>query len=117
MGLVREAEWAGRVAKWRASGLSADRFAATRGFSGSALRYWASRLAKPASTATTTAPPSAPAPAKIKIARVVARRSSPTAGITLEVSGTRIAVAPGFDRATLRAVLEILGAVSPARTR
>jgi hypothetical protein len=113
MSLMREAEWAGRVAKWRGSGLSADRFAAGRGFSGSALRHWAARLAKPAGTAK----PDAGEPAKIKIARVFARRSAPSAAITVEVSGARITVLPGFDRPTLRAILEILGAVTPTRPR
>ena len=119
-----ERQWARRVAQWRASGLTSTQFAAVGGYSGGALRYWASRLAKPAapttavapikSTATTptATPKAAPVKKEIAMARVLARLGpSATPSITIEMAQARVAVRPGFDRATLRSVLEVLGAI------
>ena len=37
-------QWAERVRRWKASGLTAEAFAAQRGFKGSTLLWWSSRL-------------------------------------------------------------------------
>ena len=113
---MREAAWVDRVAKWRASGLSSEAFVAGRGFSASALRAWAARLDEQKKAATTA--PAARPKKSIKIARVMARRTvASSTPIVIEVSGARVSLAAGFDRADLRAVLEILGAVTPTRSR
>lgn len=88
--------WAKRIAAWRSSGQTAAVFSARRGFTPSTLRWWASRLGRREAgfvrVVTTPAPP-------------------PTAGdgaIEVEVAGARVLVRPGFDRATLAEVVEVL---------
>jgi hypothetical protein len=119
--------WEQRVAAWRSSGLSAARFCAGRDFTETALRYWARRLGP---LGPTRGPgPSEPAPA-IRLARVeraafpgrASERPSPAPkptsaapvvggrGVVLAVGELRIAIEPGFDRATLAAVLEVVAA-------
>jgi hypothetical protein len=126
--------WAQRVADWRASGKTSVEFAEGKGFTGSGLRYWASRLsAKPARARAAKAKP-ARSPGRgdavrqrskaIRIARVI--RSSPGAppvsvgpegSIVFDFAGTRVAVSAGFDRAGLRDVLELLGEMGDAAVR
>lgn len=100
-------EWSGRVRRWRASGLTAGRFAAREGFDAKTLRWWAWRLgseqrhAKPRATfvEVSVAPPSpvsAPAPAPSPIEVIVG-------------DSLRVLVRPGFDRESLRQVLGLLG--------
>lgn len=85
--------WAKRVAAWRASGETADTFAAGRGFAGSTLRWWASQLGR-----------RAPAIVRVVPAVEVARDSS----IEIEVGGVRVVVRRGFDRTLLVELLEVL---------
>ena len=103
--------WEQRVAAWRASGESAQKFAEGRDYTVHMLRYWARRIDEEAAAA------SAPS---IRLARVVrapaeaaalprATARQPTgAALVLEVGGARVQVPAGFERATLRAVLEVL---------
>jgi hypothetical protein len=91
--MTNEAKWAGRVAGWRASGLTVPAFAAGKDFSSGARRYWASRLRRK----------QADASSEVRIAWVVAPGSlveSDTPDI-LEVGGVRLALRRGFDRAVL----------------
>ena len=46
--------WQRRVASWRASGQTADEFAAAQGLTASTLRWWASQLKREAATTPTT---------------------------------------------------------------
>lgn len=108
--------WTKRIKEWRASGLRSDDFCAGRGFSAALLRHWAWRLGltrrrRGAHGSATPSP-------HIRIARVVrvpsARGESgpkvtavPPA-LQLAVGDARIVVAPGFDTATLSAVLDVL---------
>ena len=88
------------MAAWRASGQTAAVFCAGRGMSVSALRYWAPRW------------PAEPEPtAMVRIARVVPTPAArpPTSVLVVEIGAARIRVEAGFDRATLAAVLEVLG--------
>lgn len=101
-----ETKWVARVADWRESGKSAEEYAAGRGFEGSTLRFWASRL-KTKNGDTNQAP-------RVRVARVV-RRTSPSAaerhadaGIVVEVGRARISVRRGFDPSVLREVIESL---------
>lgn len=99
------------MAAWRASGESAQKFAEGRDYTVHMLRYWARRIDEEA------AAPSAPS---IRLARVVraprdaapqpieAARQPTGAALVLEVGGARVQVPAGFERATLRAVLEVL---------
>ena len=86
--------WAKRVAAWRASGRTADTFAAGHGFAGSTLRWWASRLGQRG-------------PALVRVVPV----TSPAVGeavVELGVGGVRVFVRTGFDRALLVEVLDVL---------
>ena len=99
------------MAAWRASGESAQKFAEGRDYTVHMLRYWARRIAEEAAA---SSEPS------IRLARVVrapaeaaALPSATTrppvgAALVLEVGGARVQVPAGFERATLRAVLEVL---------
>ena len=107
--------WEQRVASWRASGQSARAFAEGREFSVHMLRYWARQIAAtvPATSTTTAAMVARPA---VRMARVLRTTAAPApAGpvqppVVLEVGRVRVAVMSGFDRPTLAAVLELLGA-------
>jgi len=93
-----EEEWAQRVAEWRASGVPQRHFVAGRGFSASALGYWARRLERERAGAT----------GQPRLARVL--RSGPPGETGVSGAGvTIVSVSRDFDRATLRAVLEALG--------
>lgn len=99
------AKWSDRVRDWRASGKTAEEFAAGQNFEATTLRYWASRLKTEG--ATKPAPP---------MARVVRVRSAQVghvgAASELEVAvgGARIVVRRGFDAELLREVAAALGA-------
>jgi hypothetical protein len=98
--MTNEAKWAGRVAGWRASGLTAPAFAAGKDFSAGALRYWASRLRRK----------QADASSELRIAKVVAPGSlvESDTPVILEVGGVRLALRRGFDRTVLADVLATL---------
>ena len=86
--------WARRVAAWRASGQTADTFAAGRGFAGSTLPWWASHLGRQ----------------KAALVRVVPTRDVERAtSIEVHVGAARVVVRRGFDRALLASVVEALG--------
>ena len=103
-----EAKWAERVREWRASGKTAEEFAAAFEFEASTLRYWASRLK-------TGADKVGPV-----IAQVVRRRrrslspqgsatSSPAHEVEVVIGVARIVVRRGFDVELLREVAAALG--------
>ena len=89
---------------WRRSGQTAPMFSQGKGFTPSALRYWATRLEKLAGRE--------PSPV-VAMARVVRPSDGPIDDrMTLELGGSpvRITVRRGFDGALLREVIEALGA-------
>lgn len=103
--------WAKRVVEWKASGLSSRAYCEGKSFTAGGLRYWAHRLSRERQ----------PGPS-IRIARIV-RVSEPRSSsrdelslggaapdLVIAVGAARIGVRPGFDRATLAAVLEVLAA-------
>jgi hypothetical protein len=98
--------WARRVAEWRASGEPATTFSGGRGFSSSALRYWAKRLERER-------------PKTVALARLV--RADGVGGdgreILIEIGRARVSVGRGFDRETLHAVVEVLTRIEPASVR
>lgn len=103
--------WEQRVAAWRASGQSAQKFAEGRDYTVHMLRYWAGRVKEEEA---------APSEESIRLARVVrapkdvapqpkeAARQPTGVVLVLEIGGVRVQVPVGFERATLRAVLEVL---------
>jgi len=105
--------WTERIAAWRASGLSAEKFCVGREFSVHSLRNWRRRQLE----AERLPPKEAMKLARVSLVptralpRPEARGSGP-AGIAVEVGSARVIVDRDFDRATLIAVLEV---VSSAR--
>ena len=114
--MARAEVWTKRIKEWRASGLRSDDFCAGRGFSPALLRHWAWRLGL--TRRRRRADGSAAASSQIRIARVVrvpsGREGPPPkvaavpSALQLAVGDVRIVVAPGFDSATLSAVLDLL---------
>jgi len=103
-----QAKWAERVREWRASGKTAEEFAAAFEFEASTLRYWASRLKTEAEKTTPT------------IAHVVRRRTgsstraastgaAPASEVEVVIGAARIVVRRGFDTELLRQVAAALG--------
>jgi transposase len=107
------AVWADRIGRWRRSGLTAARFAAREGINPRTLTFWKWKLGRvatdhPASDGSRD-PRRAGAGGFVEVLRAAA---SPAASVpACEVilpDGYRIGVVPGFDSATLRAVLDVL---------
>ena len=104
--------WRRRVASWRASGQTADAFAAAHGLTASTLRWWASQLKREvvATPPTPTAPAAAPL---VRMARVIRAPSSSTSrgSVVIDVLDlrARITVETGALRETLAAVFGALG--------
>jgi len=100
--------WRRRVASWRASGQTADAFAAAHGLTASTLRWWSSQLKREvvATPATATTP-------LVRMARVIRSRSSSTSrgSVVIDVLDlrTRVTVEAGVERDTLAAVFGALG--------
>jgi|HubBroStandDraft_1064217.scaffolds.fasta_scaffold195455_3 hypothetical protein len=123
--------WGQRVAAWRASGLSSPEFCKGKDFTAGRLRVWAHWLEL---LGTASARPS---PGAIPLARVVVVPTAPSdpvaqtqvqragdpgqtpheATLVLEAQGVRIALRPGFDRATLTSVLDVLDQRAPRPRR
>lgn len=103
--------WHKRVARWRASGETAEAFSAREGFAASTLRWWSSKLRRESAATSvamvqlvrvpTVAPPSA-------------RPAAGTVSVELLEARARVIVEPGVDAATLRTVLAALGVRGPA---
>jgi hypothetical protein len=97
------AKWEERVAGWKASGFTSEAYCKGKPFTAGGLRHWAYRLRLDARPA-------------VRLARVVRRPAPrvedaapvPAAVLMLECCGMRVVVPPGFDRATLGAVLDVL---------
>lgn len=109
------ATWSARVEAWRRSGQSAAEFTADKPYKHTTLVWRAWQLRRSAGEATrkrevTRRVPSKAAP-QIALAEVVRRAPDPgpSARVTIEVVGARIAVARGFDATLLREVVQALG--------
>lgn len=102
--MATRVEWAARVGRWEASGLSAAAFAERAGISAKSLVWWRWKL---------RSLPQAPAPAALNFlpVRVVDTRARPAgAGRPIEVAlpnGRVVRVPPEFDAAELERVLAI----------
>lgn len=102
--------WRSRVAAWRASGKTAEKFSADQGFAVGTLRWWSSRLRHEG-----TGP--SVASSGIRLAKVVSSTEPAVAvapmrrgAIIIELPDARgrVVVEAGADRATLSTVLELL---------
>lgn len=91
-----ETIWARRVEAWRASGETADVFALGKGFEGSTLRWWSSRLGR-------ASPPG--------FLRLVPKAYAVQvhAEVVVEVGNARVRVKEGFDTKLLADVVAALG--------
>jgi hypothetical protein len=115
----KRAIWAERVAEWKASGLTSEKYCEGKFFTANLLRQWAYQLRHEE--------PHRPKETSVRIARVVRRQAelrnsvpvetapseaSPaaSAALVVECSGMRLVVQSGFDRQTLAAVLDVLAA-------
>lgn len=101
--------WQQRVARWRASGETAEAFSAGEGFAASTLRWWSSKLGREKAAAR----PSSNAVGMVRLIRVpAAPPARPAAGavvIDLVEARARITVEAGVDAGTLKTVLAALG--------
>jgi hypothetical protein len=116
--MARASEWRERIADWRASGLSAVKFAEMRGYSAQQVWKWAAKLRKKdtARAAEEAGPARADsdAPHSLPFARVLRtskpesgeRPRMPTGAMAVEFGGIRLEVPAGFDRGTLAMVLD-----------
>jgi hypothetical protein len=111
--MTKAAEWAERVKQWQASGQQSRDFCAGRGYAAKNLLWWSSHFRRHGF------PDSAKRKSDgVRLARVVRRREgeamrSPArqgSAVVVELSGARIQVDRGADRATVAMVLEILRA-------
>jgi hypothetical protein len=88
--------WAKRIEAWRASGETADVFAQGKGYEGSTLRWWSSRLGRAE---------------KPRFLRLVPK-ACPLQGdaeLVVEVGQARVRVKAGFDTTLLAEVVAALG--------
>ena len=91
-----EEAWAKRVAAWRASGETAETFADGKGYEGSTLLWWSSRLGRGVGPGFLRLLPKASA-------------AEVDAGLVVEVGHARVRVKAGFDRTLLADVIAVLG--------
>src|SRR5262245_41222256 len=93
--------WKRRVASWRASGESAERFAAGRGFAANTLRWWASRLRDDSST---------PIVRGAQLVRSTGDGGRGRGTVVVEGLDTRvrITIEPGADRETIATALTLV---------
>ena len=91
-----EDAWTKRVEAWRASGETADAFAQGKGFEGSTLRWWSSRLGRGE---------------KPNFLRLVPKTCAVQvdAGMVVEVGHARVRVEAGFNAKLLAEVVAALG--------
>lgn len=101
--MVKETEWAKRVAEWRSSGLTAAEFCAGRDYSVKTLWYWSSKLGRASRGATSTP--------NVRLVRVARQRVAPTpsaSSIILEVSGAKLTLHGHVDDVALRTIVMTL---------
>jgi hypothetical protein len=110
-GLVRRSreEADAIVREYRASGLSRRAFCAAKGLALSSLDWYCSRRRNAARTPASRPKRSATAPRWVKVEAASGEDVSRAMIRVVCGDGLRIEVLPGFDGATLRRVIELLG--------
>jgi hypothetical protein len=118
--MAKASEWRERIAECRASGLTAAKYAESRGYSAHQVWNWAAKFRKEdearAARAAEAAGPAqtvSVAGHSIPFARVLRapkqeapEKTVPAGAMAVEVSGMRLVVPSGFDRETLAMVLD-----------
>lgn len=121
-----EAKWVERIREWRASGLSAENFARTKGYKASTLCWAASQVRRSAELAAPTSPRSGEAqgggraerqtPLSSKAPRFLPVRpraaEMTVAEMVVEIGAARVRVLRGFDASLLGEVVRALGGSS-----
>ena len=118
-----EAKWVERIREWRASGLSAEEFATSKGYKASTL-CWAASLLRPAGKVPAATMPSSGETHSLARPTGRARSSSKTprflpvrtrtggtvaAEMVIEIGAARIRVRHGFDVSLLGELVRALG--------
>lgn len=99
--------WAERIIEWRASGLTAAKFADGRDFSAHQVWYWAAKMRREEARAAAAAkPPGVRLARVLRIPRQTLAVRPTEALLSVELLGVRVFVPPGFDRATFSTVLD-----------
>jgi hypothetical protein len=108
---TREA-WARRVERWQRSRLTAERFAAREDVNPRTLTFWKWKLGRAARDTTVGAQngrSGGGGVAFVEMLRAATTPAAPAAAFEVVLpDGYRVGVAPGFDGATLRALLDVL---------
>lgn len=104
------AEWAGRITRWQRSGLTAAQFAAREGVNPRTLTFWKWKLGH--GRRANDEPRDYGGDGTVGFVEVLRAATTPAApAAAFEVvlpGGYRIGIAPGFDGATLSALLDVL---------
>lgn len=113
--VTTEQKWRARVEAWRASGLTSKAFCSDKGYTACGLLSWSSRLGRglvrqagEASMDCRTEAPSGEVRI-VKVARPQGTEAAVQTPIVIEVGRARVSVSSGFDRETLRQVLDVVG--------
>lgn len=115
MARTTAAEWAKRVAEWKASGETASVFCATKGFDSRRLSWWKWKLEREAAKSRRTASGPMLLPVRVVDSASGKSNAAPVAESPIEVtfpSGARVRVLRGVDRDTLRQVFAALEEVA-----
>jgi hypothetical protein len=101
--------WAGRVARWQRSGLTATAFAAREGVRAGTLTYWKWKLRQPDRAARNARAATQPPVSFVEVMEPTIVGSDASVEIVL-AAGYRVRMPPGAAGETLRAVLDVLEA-------
>jgi hypothetical protein len=101
--------WAGRVARWQRSGLTAPAFAAREGIRAGTLTYWKWKLRQPDRTERNAVAVAQPPVSFVEVVGPAVSGSDASVEIALP-AGYRVRVPPGAAGETLRTVLDVLEA-------
>jgi hypothetical protein len=108
-----DAKWLERIRQWKESGKTAEEFAVGQLFKASTLKWRAAELRRTTEGGKRYGK-GTPVDGPIRLARVVPvarsrdKSTVPSSGVTVEVSGARIALSRGFDAALLVEVVRAL---------
>ena len=101
--------WAGRVARWQRSGLTANEFASREGIRANTLSYWKWKLRRSKETERSVPAGVRPPVSFVEMAGVPFDGSDSSVEIVLP-AGYRVRMPPGAPGDTLRTVLDVLEA-------
>ncbi len=112
-----DTKWLERIRQWKESGKTAEEFTIGQPFKASTLKWRAAELRRTAEGGTRYGKGVA-VDGPLRLTRVMPvtrsrdKAAVPSSGVTIEVSGARIALSRGFDAALL---VEVVRALEPLR--